>query len=69
MTPSSPEVLKSLSIDQKYLTVDIGLDASKIGGDGLTAELNLTGKLADYPPLKTVTFTVKVYTFECSVQS
>ena len=50
MIPSSPNALKSLSISQKNLTVDIGLDASKIGGDGLTAELSLAGKLVSYPP-------------------
>jgi hypothetical protein len=69
LIPSSPDAFKSLSIDQTNLTVNIVLDASKIGADGLTAELSLTGKLVSYPPFQTEPFTVKVYTFECSAQS
>jgi hypothetical protein len=68
MIPSSPDALTSLSIDQANLTVDIGFDASKIGADGLTAELSLTGNLVSYPPFHTEPFTVKIYTFECSAQ-
>ena len=64
--PLSPDPVKSLSIDQKNLTIDIGLDGSKIGAVGLTAEFTLTGKLASYSPFHTETLTVKVYTFNCT---
>ena len=66
ITPSSPDPVKSLSIDQTNLIIDMGLDSSKIGEDGLTAEFALTGKLVSYPPSHTETFSVKVYTFNCT---
>jgi hypothetical protein len=68
ITPLSPGVLKSMSINKTNSTVDIELDTSKIGEDGLTSEFILEGKLAIYPPFKTEPFTVKVYTFECSAK-
>ena len=67
MTPSSQDPLTSLSIDQS--TINIELDASKIGADGLIAEISLIGKLASYPISHTETFTVKVYSYECTAQA
>jgi hypothetical protein len=69
MTPSSSNALKSLSIDQTNLTVNIEIDGSKIGADGLKAEFILKGKFVSYSPAQILPFTFKVYTFECSAQT
>ena len=67
MIPSSLDSLNYLLIDQSKINIE--LDASKIGADGLTAEFNLFGKLASFPPFHTETFTVKVYSYECIAQA
>ena len=70
MIPQDPDPLtKDLYVDSTGLTVNIEFDVRKIDVGGLKADFILTGMLQKYYLYHSETFTVKVYTFECTAQA